>query len=59
MTGKHLDLSAVCAENVVTMSFFCIVAVYRHAQHRDLCESLTHHHHHHHHHHQTLIEDLQ
>ena len=42
----------VCAENEVNMGvFFASWLTSCHAQHRDLCESLTHHHHHHHHHH--------
>ena len=63
-TGKHLDLPALvgghlrmCWKRGKNGSFLHhgqLHVVYRHAQHRDLCESLTHHHHH-----QTLFEDLQ
>ena len=65
ITGKHLDLPALVGGHLRMCwkrgknESFCLHhcqlhVVYRHAQHRDLCESLTHHHHH-----QTLIEDLQ
>ena len=61
ITGKHLDLPALVGghlrmcwkrgKNVSCLHHGQLHVVYRHAQHRDLCESLTHHHRHHHHHH--------